>query len=687
MTFARRAVWMVGVVLLTAPALAQSPDPGQVLAQLRAKHPGVRVLEHTGLVRVVCAQPMTSAATPRQAADDWLRQYVGVFGAGAPELALESSRRISGGKHALTYRQHVGGLPIEGSRVKLVIHEQSVSRVVYVCAKVAAVPPGGFGPPTVASAAALAAARTHPSAAALPNWQAPELIVVFADPTLREIDGALAWKCVGSGGPMGRSAAVYVDAFSGHVLRMVELTLFSGPDITGTVTGNATPGTEPDIGGTGPPPAGCDNLPQNALLPFLLVEALDGGGTVLDQTHTAADGSYALTAPGAGTVRASLIGRSWKVVDCDISGCPLPPPLSKSVPPFVRDFQFNASTTVGKTAQVNGFLNVARTWDYFKTRIANKGELNGLDEEIDVVVNAGGGDCSGRYDPKGPNGHQILFSSASQVGGPCVNMAFSTVVSHEYGHYLADVMLEIDPLQAAFTEGFSDTLAHLVHDTELIGENYKGCCTVFRDPLNTSPPACRNNLGNRQYPDCGVQIHPQGMILSGIWLDLLRNMRATYGSQGLELTRQLHVDWCFITAGERPAPDECPNFPQVADAGTLIEVLTADDDDVGFANGTPHCHEILDAFAKHNIAVDPADIGLGCIDGGDSVPAGGRACYADLDTSTGPGVLDIFDFIAFQRLFVQRDPAACDCDKSSGPVVCDIFDFLCFQSAFVAGCP
>ena len=61
MTFPTRAVWMVGVVLLTAPALAQSPDPAQALAHLRAKHPGVRILEHTG-----------------------------------PELALESSRRISG---------------------------------------------------------------------------------------------------------------------------------------------------------------------------------------------------------------------------------------------------------------------------------------------------------------------------------------------------------------------------------------------------------------------------------------------------------------------------------------------------------------------------------------------------------------------------------------------------------------
>jgi Calcineurin-like phosphoesterase len=62
-------------------------------------------------------------------------------------------------------------------------------------------------------------------------------------------------------------------------------------------------------------------------------------------------------------------------------------------------------------------------------------------------------------------------------------------------------------------------------------------------------------------------------------------------------------------------------------------------------------------------------------------------CLADCDRSTGPGVLDIFDFLCFQAAFVGADPYACDCDTSTGASVCDIFDFLCFQQAFVAGCP
>jgi len=58
-------------------------------------------------------------------------------------------------------------------------------------------------------------------------------------------------------------------------------------------------------------------------------------------------------------------------------------------------------------------------------------------------------------------------------------------------------------------------------------------------------------------------------------------------------------------------------------------------------------------------------------------------CYVDCDTSTGSGVLDIFDFLCFQDAFVTMGPYA-DCD---GNTVFDVFDFLCFQDAFVTGCP
>jgi hypothetical protein len=54
-------------------------------------------------------------------------------------------------------------------------------------------------------------------------------------------------------------------------------------------------------------------------------------------------------------------------------------------------------------------------------------------------------------------------------------------------------------------------------------------------------------------------------------------------------------------------------------------------------------------------------------------------CRADL---TGDGILDFFDFLEFQDLFVAGDPRA-DFDDNG---ILDFFDFLAFQNAFTAGC-
>ncbi len=62
-------------------------------------------------------------------------------------------------------------------------------------------------------------------------------------------------------------------------------------------------------------------------------------------------------------------------------------------------------------------------------------------------------------------------------------------------------------------------------------------------------------------------------------------------------------------------------------------------------------------------------------------------CPPDCDRTTGPGVLDIFDFLCFALRFEAAHAFACDCDRSTGDAVCDVFDFLCFANAFSLGCP
>lgn len=57
----------------------------------------------------------------------------------------------------------------------------------------------------------------------------------------------------------------------------------------------------------------------------------------------------------------------------------------------------------------------------------------------------------------------------------------------------------------------------------------------------------------------------------------------------------------------------------------------------------------------------------------------GCPCAADVN---GDGNLNILDFVAFQALFINGDPAA-DCD---GNGQFNILDFVCFQALFSAGC-
>ena len=61
-------------------------------------------------------------------------------------------------------------------------------------------------------------------------------------------------------------------------------------------------------------------------------------------------------------------------------------------------------------------------------------------------------------------------------------------------------------------------------------------------------------------------------------------------------------------------------------------------------------------------------------------------CYADMDQSTGIGVLDFIDFATFAGLFAQNHPLACDADVSTGYNTCDFIDFATFAGMFAAGC-
>jgi agmatine deiminase len=87
--------------------------------------------------------------------------------------------------------------------------------------------------------------------------------------------------------------------------------------------------------------------------------------------------------------------------------------------------------------------------------------------------------------------------------------------------------------------------------------------------------------------------------------------------------------------------------------------------------------DVNTAHARIKVVLHDADGNTGEDQSGDFTI--GTPCYADFNADE---TLDLFDFLAFQNLFVEQDPAA-DCEANE---VFDLFDFLCFQNAFAQGC-
>jgi hypothetical protein len=692
-------------------------------AALKTTYPEARVYEVGHRVRSVYGSPMTRGNTPREAAEGWLKAYGEAFADGPMQLVdfRDVPRRARngggagggpGGGRVFMYKQTMDGLDVVGSSARVMVDEwRGQSRVLYASARVGVRPEGGLPKPTITAQQAIEAARKHATGQRMTAWSEPELVAIYDEAPRfgrRAGEAYPAWKCIGGGGAGGpggggvtlESYSFYVDAIHGTVTRTHD-NIMRFADITGRVTGMATPtdtNANPEILGpdTWTGTASCPNAPVPHDLGDVFVQAFDfESGVLIDSTYTASDGTYTLNVPNGVTVtlEANLVSQQWVVFkDTFVNGWPdiwgtsldpIPPILGQSVtapasPSPATNFQFNAIPDERHTARVNAHAQMIETWNYLDP----SHEI----DTIPIVVNTGL--ASAAYivpgsvspppplHPGWPNSEpapwpgRLAFRSGGNGG--ILNPAYSTAISHEYAHFLLFIDLNVDVVFAAFHEGFADVLAHFVHDTEVVGQDFFGCDLHLREPL----------ISNRQYPDCDTDSHVRGEVLSGVWVRILRGMRVVYGqSMGWDKTRELHLNWIPLAqpAGEAACstPSGDIGLDQSADDGTLIEVLTADDDDGNLANGTPHCEIIRAAFTAQGIGSDS------CTESANSGPGG---CYADFDDSTGVGVLDVFDFLAFQTSFVEGQLSACNCDSTAGSGVCDIFDFICFQTAFAAGC-
>ena len=536
-------------------AIAGSDAGPLARESLRKAFPGVRLHQDGGRTRIIYGKPMTTAASPRLAAERFLAEHGDAFGAGDLKLTEQWAGDVRLGEfYAFMYTQTLGGLPVEDSPGRVLVHNNGDGTwsVVYAAGLFVAEPTGGFAAMTRTGQDAVNFIRGS-EFGRLPQWSAPSL-VVYQLTTEEGPRAVRAWKFVGENPDLlaREKYTFFVDASNGGLLEARNEV--HNIDVFGYVKGYASPGNLPDYGSNTP-----------VLLPINddLISVAGGNSAYSDTT-----GFFNITHGGSTnvTINANFDTGHWCNINDQSGGATLT--ASATATPGVEGYlEFNSAPTELKTAQVNAFINTGKIHNFFTDRSS----WTGMNLVCTTNVNLAS-TCNAFFD-----GSSINFYRS---GGGCVNTAYTTVVAHEYGHY---VVARLGLSQGSFGEGYGDVCSELLYDTGVVGENFFTNGGDIRDNDNTIVT----------YP-CGGEIHFCGQVLGGVWWHMRENFGATYGSAaGLTLAQQHMVDWSLITTGGSGNDGAHP--------GTAIEVLTIDDNDGNLDNGTPNYNDICNAFELHNI--------------------------------------------------------------------------------------
>ncbi len=623
---ALRLVAGLGIGLVAA-ASATADDVIIIGDSLADTYPGVRTLEDSnGRTEAFYGVPMTTGLTADQAAMDFLARHGSEFGIGELELDLSHRTTLRDGKFtAFLFDQSVDGIPVHlGIGRVLVLDRGTDHVVVYAAGNLAQNDPGNlqdlvFLTPDQASAVV----RNDIRFTNFVNFSEPELVAFYGNgqgedagqtrPAYRVTAEHASYPIV------SQAYEAFIDAETGE--QLLVQSVIAHVDVEGTTTGRATPGLLPDT---------ASNPAVEQRLPLLEVMLRGGADAVSDL-----DGEFVI--PHSGTSSVTVDGElsgPWVRIN-DVAG----PELSASVvttPPGPANLLFNPSPTQFTTAQVNAFLHTNLSYDLIKSRAPG---FTGLDRQTQANVNINdncnaffsGGDLS------------INFFTA---GGGCVNTAFSTVVAHEYGHFIVN---RLGLSQGAFGEGYGDSVAINLYDTGIVGQGFL-----------TGGGAVRNPEAARQQFPCGSAIHTCGQVLGGSWRWIRLNLTDTLGSgPAFAEAQDLFVGWSMITLGGDGGDSATPR--------TAIEVLTIDDNDGILGNGTPNYDEICMAFDRHGIDCPELDlISISVVDAPETLSSG----------QSGEVRVSIADSTAAFELGTQMLGLIIDGDTQMVPLVADGDEFV-----------
>jgi hypothetical protein len=547
------------------------------LDQLLATYPGLTTTDWNGRVMAIAGVPMTSAQFADDAAATFVATHIGAFGAG-DNLDLRLSRvnelrevdGTLGNKVIYAYDQFIDGLPVEyGAARVLVLNSVSeqgraVASVTFASGKLAQRPANGFAPVLVSKADAVESAREIGRFAAMDVWSEPEQVVFFGEGDFEEwTEPSIAYKFVGEHSDVAKAMrwTFFVDANTGELIHARNDILHA--DITGQVRGLATPNNDSDR---------LNNPPALRDVPEIQVRVQ---GSPNASVWTDRNGNF--TIPWTGTTPVTLEvgvanGRRVTVNDAVNAEILVTQSVTPGTPALI---QLNTTPSEGPTSQMNAFIHQTLTRNFFRDRAPT---FTALDAVLPANVMVSGS-CNAFY-----NGTSTNFYPAA---GGCNNTAIPSVVAHEYGHHIVN---RLGLAQGAFGEGFSDTMALLIYNDQVVGRGFTSTGGLIRNP----------DTANQQFPCSSTAIHTCGQIIGGVTWDIRTGLINRYGSTtGLETARQTHVSWALVTLGGQGLNSAHPT--------TALEYLSVDDNDGTLCNGTPNYTQIRQGFVNHGITVPGAE--------------------------------------------------------------------------------
>lgn len=449
-------------------------------------------------------------------------------------------------KWTVEFSQSFGGVSVADVAFKVLLAQDGTLLAIQSRA-VAGLRAINVQPVSTADAATARARQEFLVDAGLPADSTSEpLLVVVRTPAG---SGALAWEVEARAGDLSTPAGwrYRIDADTGE--RLEGANLVHSFDVGGTITTLASPGLLPD-----------EATNQPVALPLSHARVSSSAGVVF----TDANGNF--NYPGVTNPLSVTVTYEG--------------PWNRSLNDQGSNYSFTTTAAVGSgnnlvlngaptefvTAQANAHLSVNHMRDWVRAIIPTDATADFQATSIVNINNV----CNAVY-----TGNAINFFNA---GNGCRNTAYTTVVAHEWGHWLNQIYGTGNGSDG-MGEGNADVFAMYAYDTAQTGHDFCGLGCNGRTGLNT-----RQFCGD----DCGAcygQVHADGEVWMGAAWKVRANLNATHGdAPGDLIADTLFLSWMNAF-----------NQTQITSA-IEMQWLALDDDDGNLDNGTPNYADIDAGF-------------------------------------------------------------------------------------------